>query len=428
MQDFFSSEEKPFEINWLFLDLNSYFSSIEQQLIPELRGKPVAVVPMMTDGTCAIAASYEAKAFGIKTGTKIYEAKKMCPDLKLVLARHDKYVEFHHKILDEVIKHTPINKVWSIDELSSRLPPNKRNIEAATALAARIREGIWKNVGSAINCSIGFAPNGYLAKVATDMMKPNGLVFLKRGHLEEKLFPLPLRAFPGIGHNMEENLRVRGITTTEQYWNLSPKQARAIWGSVEGEKFWYNLHGFEVPVAETNKSVIGHSRVLDHDLRTPIAAKLVARRLVIKAAARLRRAELYSTNFELSFRTVDKESWNAGLKISPSQDNFTFLKTLDQLWDAMMVAHRPRLLKKISISMHGLCERQQITPDLFDTASPSFQNLQKKNEKLSGVMDKINAKFGSETLMLGISPRTKAGFVGTKIAFSRIPDVAEFHE
>ena len=93
-----------------------------------------------------------------------------------------------------------------------------------------------------------------------------------------------------------------------------------------------------------------------------------------------------------------------------------------------MQTYKPHLLKKVSVNMHGLCERQQITPDLFDTASQSFQTLQKKNDKLSTVMDGINAKYGSETLTLGIPPQSKAGFVGTKIAFSRIPDVAEFYE
>lgn len=429
MQEFFSEENLSNQIKWLFLDLNSYFASVEQQENPALRGKPIAVVPMMTDGTCAIAASYEAKKYGIRTGTKIYDAKRMCPHLHLVLARHDKYVEYHHRILEEVVRHTPINKVWSIDELSSRLPPNKRNREAATALAHRIREGIWKNVGEAINCSIGFAPNGYLAKVATNMMKPSGLVFLERDQLPGPLFDLKLRAFPGIGENMEVNLRERGITTTEQFWNLSPKQARKIWGSVEGEKFWYNLHGFEVPVQDQpNRTIIGHSRILEPELRAPSVAKLVARRLVTKAAARLRRYELYATSFDVSFRTVDQQGWGASVKVSPSQDNFAFLKALDELWAALMTTYRPGLLKKVSINMSGLCERQQITPDLFDTASADFQKLQKRNDKLSNAMDALNEKYGKETLTIGITPKSAAGFMGTKIAFSRIPEVAEFHE
>ncbi|CAN0341143.1 unnamed protein product, partial [Chrysoparadoxa australica] len=84
------------ELRWLFFDLNSYFASVEQQEHPELRGKPIAVVPMLTDSTCAIAASYEAKALGIKTGTKIYEAKRLCPHLFCVLAMHDLYVQYQN--------------------------------------------------------------------------------------------------------------------------------------------------------------------------------------------------------------------------------------------------------------------------------------------------------------------------------------------
>lgn len=167
------------------LDLNSYFASVEQQERPHLRGKPVAVVPMETDYTCAIAASYEAKAYGIKTGTMIRDAKRMCPNLTCVLARHDKYVEYHHKIVDEIALHAPINKIWSIDELSSRLPPSRRSVEAATDLALRIKAGIRRNVGPAITCSIGVAPNTLLAKIAGDMKKPDGLTILRQEDLPD---------------------------------------------------------------------------------------------------------------------------------------------------------------------------------------------------------------------------------------------------
>ena len=87
-------------IRWLFLDLNSYFASVEQELRPELRHRPIAVVPVMADTTCAIAASYEAKAFGVRTGTQVGEAKRMCPGLELVEARHELYVEYHHRVVE----------------------------------------------------------------------------------------------------------------------------------------------------------------------------------------------------------------------------------------------------------------------------------------------------------------------------------------
>src|SRR4029077_7509796 len=86
-------------VNWLFLDLNSYFASVEQELRPELRGKPVAVVPVMADTTCCIAASYEAKAFGVRTGTGVKEARLLCPGLQVVEGRQNLYVDYHHRIV-----------------------------------------------------------------------------------------------------------------------------------------------------------------------------------------------------------------------------------------------------------------------------------------------------------------------------------------
>ena len=94
----FPQSEAP-RVRWLFLDLNSYFASVEQELRPELRGRPVAVVPTMADTTCCIAASYEAKAFGIRTGTQVREAKRLCPDLVLLDARHEVYVDYHNRVL-----------------------------------------------------------------------------------------------------------------------------------------------------------------------------------------------------------------------------------------------------------------------------------------------------------------------------------------
>ncbi|MAM34327.1 MAG: impB/mucB/samB family protein [Micavibrio sp.] len=416
------------DLKWLFLDLNSYFASVEQQDNPALIGRPVAVVPMMTDATCAIAASYEAKAYGIKTGTKIYEAKAKCPDLVCVLARHDRYVYYHHKIVEEIARHTPINKVWSIDELSSRLPPNKRSVEAAIALAHRIKKGLRENIGPAIRASIGLAPNGFLAKVATDMEKPDGLVILHQDHLPGRLFDLSLTDLPGINTNMERRLFRAGIRTVEQFWNVSPKHARKVWGSVSGERFWYNLRGADIPDQKTQRGMIGHSRVLDPDLRPPDMARLVARRLTNKAAARLRRENYHATSFVLSVRSLSGEKWAKQISVSPAQVNFMFLKALDDLWAAMMLELKPARLKKISVTYSGLCTTDEITPDLFDTASEDFQGLKKKNEKLSSLIDQVNQRYGAEALQIGFSPKTQAGHVGTKIAFSRIPDVAEFQE
>lgn len=431
--------ERPKDIKWLFLDLNSYFASVEQNGNPRLRGKPVAVVPMNTDSTCAIAASYEAKAYGVKTGTKIYEAKKMCPNLHCVLARHDVYVAYHNRIIEEVIKHAPINKIWSIDELSSRIPPSRRSVDAVTAIARNIKEGIWENIGPAISCSIGVAPNSLLAKVAGAMQKPDGLTILRQEDLPGRLFDLRLTDIPGIGANMEKRLNRAGVFTMEQFWNISPKHARRIWGSVQGERFWYWIHGYDFEAPETGRNVmIGHSRVLDPELRSAEKARLMARRLLTKATYRLRRKGYYASTLYLSARTIDGRKYGREIVLKNSaNDPFTFLYHLDALWEDMMldirglegwdVSRRGRVFfKKISVILSGLRMPGEITGDLLDEERQTKVEKLRKHEALASALDHLQAKYQKETVTLGSVPKTKTGYVGTKIAFSRVPDVEEF--
>ena len=446
-------------LKWLFLDLNSYFASVEQQERPKLRGKPVAVVPMRTDSTCAIAASYEAKAYGVKTGTKIYDARRMCPGLQCVLARHDVYVTYHNRIIEEVVRHTPINKIWSIDELSSRLPPLRRTPEKAREVAMNIKRGLWQNIGPAINCSIGVAPNSLLAKIATDMQKPDGLVIIRQEDLPGPLLKLPLTAIPGIGPTMERRLHRAGIRTMEALWNTPPKHMRKIWGSVQGERMWYWLHGYDFDAPETRDNVmIGHSRVLDPNLRAPDKTRLMARQLLTKATQRLRRKGYYASVLSLGLRTTDGQRWRGDLRLPFAQDPFTFLKALDELWaeattyfcfprslscfpresgDLFTFAEAPRLhggssflesglrFRKVSTILSGLKRKHEITENIFDASPATLKQIQKR-EALTGALDKLQAKYHKETVTLGTPPKTLSGFVGTKIAFSRVPEEEEF--
>lgn len=421
-------------IKWLFMDLNSYFASVEQQEQPALRGKPVAVTPMETDYTCAIAASYEAKAYGIKTGTIIKDAKKMCPHLKCTLARHDFYVAYHHKILEEVIKHTPINKVWSIDELSSRLPPGKRNIDAAKKTASNIRNGIWDNVGEAINCSIGFAPNSLLAKIACEMQKPNGLTILSQEDLPDALFSLKLTDIPGIGRNIERRLNKTGISSIEDFWNTTPKHARKIFGSVQGERFWYLLHGYDFEQPATKSSMIGHSRILDPNLRTPDKAKQILRKLTIKASHRLRNKNFHTRTISISLRTKSGIKLSKKLPIQATQDPFTLLEYVDALW-AQMIHYAERnhapfhgalKIKKVSVVFFNLITANMVTDDMFLSSAETSRAVSVKNESLTQALESLQNKYQKEVVSLGIPPKTSAGYVGTKIAFARVPDTKEF--
>ena len=126
-------------LRWLFLDLNSYFASVEQELRPELRGRPMAVVPLLADTTCCIAASYEAKGYGVRTGTQVGEAKRLCPGIVLVEARHELYVDYHHRVVEAVESCLPVTSVMSIDEMACRLLGREQPLLAALELAREVK-------------------------------------------------------------------------------------------------------------------------------------------------------------------------------------------------------------------------------------------------------------------------------------------------
>src|SRR6202020_114947 len=143
------------QVNWLFLDMNSYFASIEQQVQPHLRGKPTAVVTVDAESTVCIAASYEAKAFGVSTGTALGEARKKCPDLNVVVARHEIYVDYHLKIIKAVEENClHVSKIISIDEMECRLRGRDMQIANAQELARQVKQAV-RSVGETLRCSVG---------------------------------------------------------------------------------------------------------------------------------------------------------------------------------------------------------------------------------------------------------------------------------
>src|SRR5580704_3331886 len=139
-------------VQWLFLDLNAFFASCEQQEAPALRGKPVIVVQTLTESAVAIAASYAAKAFGIKTGTLMREARQLCPAVIPVQANHRLYSEYHERILKAVDTCLPVEKVCSIDEVACRLMGTERQ-PAAARLALKVKRALREQVGECLTCS-----------------------------------------------------------------------------------------------------------------------------------------------------------------------------------------------------------------------------------------------------------------------------------
>jgi DNA polymerase-4 len=402
-------------VNWLFLDLNSYFASVEQQLRPELRGKPIAVVPVMVDTTCCIAASYEAKAYGIRTGTIVGEAKRMCPELILVEGRQDLYVEFHYRIVAVVQNCIPVTAVASIDEMACRLMGRERQMQNALQLGTEIKQKIRSQVGQELRCSVGLAPNRFLAKVASDMQKPDGLVALCASQLPQALFKLKPSDLPGIGHRTNQRLERKGIFTMQQLCALSRTQMYDLWGSVWGERLWHLLRGddWDEDYDAPQKSV-SHSHVLSPEFRTREGAELVMQKLLHKAAARLRKLQVWARGLSV-FVTFsprrEKKHWERHLRLQECQDTVTLLEAFRKMWQECPATMGNPML--VGLALYDL------VPDAMHTAS--LLQDESKLGRLSEAMDFLNAKYGSSTLHLGGLQQVRSA-APTRIAFSSIPE------
>ena len=261
-------------VQWLFLDLNAFFASCEQQEAPALRGKPVIVVQTLTDSAVAIAASYAAKAFGIKTGTVVREARRLCPAVIAVQANHRLYTDYHERILKAVDTCLPVEKVMSIDEMACRLMGTERQVAVARELAFKVKRALREQVGECLTCSIGIAPNVFLGKVGSDLQKPDGLVVITHDDLPDILLGLELQEIYGIGERMEQRLHRAGIFTVAELWQASPMRLRRVWGGINGLLFHQMLHGVDIqPPSSRFAKSMGHQHVLEPELRTNEGAR-----------------------------------------------------------------------------------------------------------------------------------------------------------
>ena len=368
---------------------------------------------MLADTTCAIAASYEAKRFGVKTGTIIADAKKMCPELILVEAGHVRYIEFHHRLVEVVESVIHVKKVMSIDEMACELVGSMRNEDRAIAIAHEVKRTIIEKVGTEMKRSIGIAPNDFLAKTATDMQKPDGLVVIHQDDLLGILYALDLQDLCGIGRNMYKRLWKHGVYTVEMLCTAPKQKLREVWGGIEGERMWQRLRGEELAPMVTHKGTVGHSHVLAPDLRSWEGASGVLHRLLQKAAMRLRSYELVTGNLYISIRYVDGTRWKSDMNLTVTQDSLQLTSALS----AILASVPPNSSKPIKVSI----ALNKVEP-CAAASVPLFENTGPAREQLNTGLDAINRKYGKNTLYVG-SAHDALNSAPLRIAFNHIPDL-----
>lgn len=413
---------RPDQLECMYLDFDGFFASVMQQANPQLRGKPVGVIPFDTKAVermTMIACSKEAKRHGVKNVMSVPDALKLCPALVLVPQRPDLFRRAHLALLNEISCVIPIDTVKSIDEMAAKLDGRAAADPhgVAASIKARLREGI----GTCITCSIGFAANRLLAKVACKIDKPDGVTVWHPSAMPGPLLNLPLSDIPGIGSRIEARLERAGITTMPELLSKQPSQLRALWRNVTGERMWYALHGYAIHAMPTQRSMYGHGRVLPPEWRTLDKAEGCSRLLLTKAARRMRRDGFYARSLSLWLNGFDR-GWAGSHRLASVNDDHACLAGLSVLWDQAWVEVAGLRVIRCGVVLGDLTPANTRQLSLFDQDDVERQ----KWEKLTAAMDELNLTHGRRVVSLGPWEAPPGGYAGGKIAFTRIPSAEDF--
>jgi len=375
----------------LHIDMNAFFASVEQQSNPALRGKPVAVSGSESR-TVILTASYEARAFGVKTGMTLWEARQKCPELILVPVNNRLYTWVSSRIIDIMRDYTPLVEVFSIDEAFLDITGSINLFGGVDQICSLIKSRIKSGFG--ITCSIGVAPNKLLAKLASDMQKPDGLTFIGRNEIARTLEHLPVRALCGIGRKMEQHLLMLGIRTCGELGRFDLRLLEKKFG-LTGRKLHFMGRGIDdSPVvaeeeAEEVKSV-GHSTTLKRDLTERDDILKVLLQLSEMVGRRARRYGVAGRTVHLTvrytdFTTFEKQEIQTA-RINRSMDIY---RAAVKILDDTPLVQGVRLL---GVRISGLhCQGDQL---------PLFPEEQ-AGLKLTEAMDQVNNRHGDFTVMFG---------------------------
>lgn len=384
----------------LYLDMNSFFASVEQQMNPAIRGVPLAITAMENDKGCCVAASYEAKAFGVRTGSSVADARRLCPGIVFLPSRHRLYVRFNLRVAAVIDRLAELERIRSVDEFQVRLSGDATTLDGARELVATMKRAVANEVGEYLRFSAGIGVNHLTAKIAGKLEKPDGCQHLGPDNMPGRIAHLQLDDLPGISAAMRARLERAGVKTVPDLCALDPRHARAIWNSVEGERFVRSLQGWPIPLVKTQRGGYGNSKVLAPDFRTPQAAYLVTRWLIEKSAARLRRDGRVAASFSLHLNPMGAAPLARSVRCAPTQDTLAFLSVNRTLWCAAWPALRRARLHSVGVNLGDVGLMQDRNGDLL---TPIGAGERTQGERVSEAADFINQRFGAGTIRFGIN-------------------------
>ncbi|MBU0744077.1 MAG: DNA polymerase IV [Gammaproteobacteria bacterium] len=387
----------------ILVDMDCFFAAVEQLDFPKLRDKPVAVTNG-EQGTCIITSSYEARKYGIKTGMRLKEARKLCPSLIQSPSRTDRYIEISNKIMEALQAITPDIEIFSIDEAFLDIT-NCLHLYKTPSEAARKTQKIIYDV-SGLSCSIGLSADKTTAKYAAKLKKPSGLVVIPPWEIEKTLANVKVTELCGIGENIGKFLARYGVIYCQDMAKIPISILAKRFGNV-GRRIWLMCQGKDPEPVHTTiipPKSIGHGKLLPPNTLNVETIKNYFLYMTEKVAARLRSNNMYAENFFIGMLNKDWK-WIA-IKYS------TLVDTND---GKQIYLGCEKLLKEHPY--HGVIRQVQITAlnpqtnlrqlSLFDDTDTQENTL-----LLNLTIDNINQKFGNNSI-------TKAALLNK----SKIPDV-----
>ncbi|MGA1844342.1 MAG: DNA polymerase IV [bacterium] len=375
----------------LHIDMDAFFASVEQQCRPGLRDKPIAVIGGGSR-TVITTSSYQARRRGVKTGMTIYEARRKCPDIHLVIADNRKYIDTSCRIVRIFQQFTPLVEVYSVDEAFLDVTGCIPLFASPEEIAGRIKACIRGDLG--ITCSIGIAPNKLLAKLASDLRKPDGLFRVVSRDVPGLMEDLPVEELCGVGPRLARSLEHLGIRTCGQLGRMPVEILSRRFGII-GERLQAMGRGRDdtpvIPIGEEPEvKSVGHSMTLERDITE---REDILRHLLLLSQMVGKRARAYclaGRTVALTVRYKDFQTFTTRKTISRA------INGTHEIWEvAKEILAGCRLwqpVRLLGVSLTNLCPRARQLP-LLGRSMPLA--------RVCRVMDEINDRYGENTIIWG---------------------------
>ena len=400
----------------MHVDMDAFFASIEQLDHPDYKGHPVIVGGLSSRGVVATC-SYEARKFGVHSAMPISRAKKLCPDGIYVYPRMDRYKEVSHQIFSIMKEFTPHIEPLSIDEAFLEVSGMSTMYSGPKALGRSIKDRVFEETGLII--SAGLAPNKFLAKLASDLDKPDGLVVIPYGREKEILAPLPIKRIWGVGPRTEKILKTGGFHLMRHIQALPDESSLIPLVGNQARRIWELANGIDDRPVETDRKIqsIGAEETYEEDLTDGSAIELEFRYFANRLSKRLRKRNLLGHTVSIKVRYDDFTTVSRQKRLdTPSDHEHVFFETALLLWNKLMqdktsgltFMDPPGPIRLLGLTVSGLDEEVPMQDSLFESPKNETEN------KLAGVLDSLESKFGETAVMSGALWQRFHGDNGTR--------------